>query len=88
MLIVLSCLLFPAGAFAETASGNQVNINTASEEELQTVPGIGKVLSKRIVEFRDEHGPFRKVEDIMKVRGIGEKSFEKIRPYLSVGKAK
>jgi competence protein ComEA len=63
-----------------------VDLNTATAEELTAVPGIGPSLSKRIVEFREQNGPFRRVEDVMKVRGIGEKSFQKIKPYLKVGK--
>ena len=53
---------------------------------LPLVPGIGPALSLRIVEFRERHGPFHRVEDVLKVRGIGEKSFQKIKPYLKVSK--
>jgi comEA protein len=66
----------------------RVDLNRASEVELTRVPGIGPALAKRIVQFRDQHGPFQRVEDIMKVRGIGEKSFLKLRPYLVVQKSK
>jgi competence protein ComEA len=63
-----------------------VDLNTASVAELEAVRGIGPALAKRIVAFRDEHGPFERVEDLLKVRGIGEKSLEKLRPYVRVGK--
>jgi len=51
-----------------------------------TVRGIGETLAKRIVAFREEHGPYSRTEDLMKVQGIGEKSLEKIRPHVTVGK--
>jgi len=65
-----------------------VDVNTASEKDLQSVPGIGPALAKRIVEFRDEHGAFERVDDLLKVRGIGEKSLVKLRPHLTVGKSR
>ena len=65
-----------------------VDLNSAGVEELTSLPGIGDSIAKRIVEFRKEHGPFRRVEDLMKVKGIGERSLEKIRPHVSVGKSK
>ena len=52
------------------------------------VPGIGKSLSQRILAFRDKNGPFQSVDDLLKVQGIGEKSIQKLRPYLTVAKAK
>ena len=78
----------PAAQSAEKQATEPVNVNTATEEELATVRGIGKVLARRIVEFRGQHGPFRKIEDLLKVQGIGEKSFEKLRPYLTVEKSR
>jgi competence protein ComEA len=75
-----------AGAMAAESSEPKVDINKATEKELTTVRGIGEALAKRIVAFREEHGPFRRPEDLMKVQGIGEKSFEKIRPFITVGK--
>lgn len=59
-----------------------VNINTATLEELQTLPGIGPSVSKRIVDYRQKNGAFKKPEDLMNVRGIGEKSFLKLKPLV------
>ena len=65
-----------------------VNINTASAAELDALPGIGAKTAALIVEYRQKNGPFKKVEDLMNVRGIGEKSFLKLKPQLTVGPAK
>ena len=56
-----------------------VNVNSASLEELQRLPGIGPVLARRIVETRSTHGPFRKVEDLLRVSGIGPATLERLR---------
>ena len=65
-----------------------VDLNTADSAALETVPGIGKSLSQRIVAFREKNGPFQSVDDLLKVQGVGEKSIQKLRPYLTVSKAK
>jgi len=61
-----------------------IDLNSASAAELTALPGVGESIARRIVAFRDEHGPFRRVEDVMKVKGIGEKSFQKLKPHLKV----
>ena len=71
---------------ASAAEQGKININSASEIELTKIPGVGPALAKRIIEFREQHGPFRRLEDIMKVRGIGEKSYQKMRAYITVEK--
>ena len=65
-----------------------VNINTASVKELDALPGIGTKTAALIVEYRQKNGPFKKIEELMNVRGIGEKSFLKLKPHLTVGQAK
>jgi competence protein ComEA len=69
---------------ASAAPARQVDLNKASAEELATIPGIGVALAQRIVEFREKEGAFRRVEDLMKVKGIGEKSFQKMQPHVKV----
>lgn len=59
-----------------------VPINTATEEQLDQLPGIGPALAKRIIEYRTEHGPFTSVDDLTKVRGIGPALMEKIRAFV------
>lgn len=65
-----------------------VDVNKATAQELANVPGIGPSIAGRIVEFREKNGPYERLEDLMKVRGIGEKSFQKLRPHLTVTKAR
>ncbi|MGG3893691.1 helix-hairpin-helix domain-containing protein [Geobacillus stearothermophilus] len=65
-------------------NGMQVAINTATEEELMQLPGIGPAKANAIIAYREEHGPFRRVEDLLNVTGIGEKTLEKLKPYLLV----
>ncbi len=60
-----------------------ININTATEQQLATLPGIGPVIAKRIVDYRAKK-PFKKPEDIMNVKGIGLKVFQKIKPFIKV----
>ena len=62
-----------------------VDINTADLEQLQTLKGIGPALAQRIVDFREENGPFRSVEDLLQVKGIGEATLEKFRDHITVG---
>ncbi len=62
----------------------KLNVNTATATELEQLPRIGPVLAERIVEYRQEKGPFQKVEDLTKVKGIGEKTLERIRPYIYI----
>jgi len=61
-----------------------LNINTATVEELQTLPSIGPQMAKRIVQYRKENGDFKTVEDLAEVKGIGEKTLEKMRPFIGV----
>lgn len=61
-----------------------ININTASKEELESLNGIGPVLAQRIIEYREDKGGFKTIEDITKVRGIGAAVYNKIWQYISV----
>jgi competence ComEA-like helix-hairpin-helix protein len=64
-------------------SATPLNINTASREELERLPGIGPALAARIVEHRERHGRFRRAEHLMLVRGISERRFRQLRPHLA-----
>ena len=67
---------------AERAS--LININTASAQELEKLPGVGEVIAERIVAQREQYGPFRRAEHLMMVRGISDRKFRTIRPLIVV----
>lgn len=71
-------------AAAKTTPAAPVNLNTATQAQLETLPGIGAKAAQRILEYRQKNGNFKKVEDLMNVKGIGEKAFLKLKPLLIV----
>jgi len=77
----------PAPSAAAEVSA-PVNLNTATPIELQALPNIGPAAAARIVEYRQKNGGFKKIEDLMNVKGIGEKSFLKLRPLVTVAPPK
>jgi competence protein ComEA len=81
LVLLLATLLFSAFALAA------VNINTATKEELDALPGIGPVKAQAIIDYRTKNGPFKTPEDIMKVRGIKEGEFGKLKGQISVSGA-
>ena len=88
--VTLALLAAPtpaAGAGAEEKIV-KININTAGAEELAALPGIGPSYAKRIVDYREKNGPFKRVEDLLNVQGIGDKTLEKIREKVTVSAGK
>lgn len=77
----------PALAAPAKAPAGKVNLNTATVEQLTSVPGVGPRLAARIVEQRQKSGSFKSVQDILSVKGIGEKSLAKLQTYLTVGES-
>ena len=67
-----------------TSTSSEISINKASLEQLQTLPGIGETKAKDIISYREQNGPFTKLEDITKVSGIGENVFVKIKDYITL----
>lgn len=65
-------------------SDNSVSVNSGSIEDLEQVPGIGPVMAKKIIEYRENTSHFRAIEDLLNVSGIGEKTLEKLRPYIKL----
>jgi len=74
----------PAPAAAKSAPTEKVNLNTATVEQLTALPGVGPTLAARIVEHREKAGPFGAPQELMNVKGIGEKNYEKIEQWLTV----
>lgn len=89
-LVLALALALPLGAAPSRAPRvpqQPVNLNTASVTELMQLPRIGQKTAERIVAFRKQHGGFRRTEEVMNVRGIGEKAFTRLKPFLSLGSA-
>jgi competence protein ComEA len=81
MLLALVVLLVSGVAMAA------LNLNTATREDLVALPGIGPAKAQAIVDYRNQHGPFRTVDELRKVKGIGEKLFLQLKPEVSIGGA-
>lgn len=75
-------------AAAPAATPEKVDVNRATAPELESLPGVGPSLAQRILDYRKEHGPFQRIEDLMNVQGIGEKNFLRIREHVTVGERK
>ena len=73
-----------AAAAAKATASSPVNLNTATQAQLETLPGVGARAAERILEYRQKNGNFKKVEDLMNVKGIGEKAFLKLKPLITV----
>jgi len=76
-------LALAAVPFAASALSGVVNVNTASAEELSLLPGVGPSRARAIIELRQQRGALKRVEDLLEVKGIGESSLAKLKPYLA-----
>ena len=85
-VILLHALAPPAAAQEGSKKPKPpVNLNTASVAELARLPGVGQVIARRIVRHREKSGPFRKVDELLVIRGISQARLEKLRPLVTVG---
>jgi competence protein ComEA len=80
----------PAGSESPSRSGGtlpaaKININTAAADELDTLPGIGAEMAQRIMDYRAANGPFKSIEDIQRVTGIGDATYQKLKDRITVG---
>jgi|SRR5271163_661830 len=86
--LLLAAYAMPIGLLAKKKPpAAPVNLNTATSEELQLVPGIGPATADKILQMRKSYGAFKSVDDLLAIRGIGPKRLEKMRKYLTVAKA-
>ena len=79
-VMVISFLMVPVYIIA----GEKINLNTATLEELTKLKGIGPAYAQRIIDYRQNYGPFEKIEDLMKVKGIGQKTFDANKDIITV----
>jgi competence protein ComEA len=94
VVLMALALTVPVGATQESRKGppaaekatmaSPINLNTATVAQLESLPGIGARIAERIVEYRQKNGSFKKVEELMNVQGVGEKSFLKLKPLITV----
>ena len=96
-LMALTCVMATSAASAQEGASTPkasasaaapLNLNSATSAQLEALPGIGAKMAERIVEYRQKNGSFKKVEDLMNVQGVGEKSFLKLKPLITVAGAK
>jgi competence protein ComEA len=83
-LLAASLPTLPAAAAVPADGKRVVNINTADTAKLSLLPRVGPAVADRIVDYRKQNGPFKATEDLMQVRGIGEKTFALIKPYVAL----
>lgn len=84
LILVLLAVVASAAAAGADGPAGVVNINTAGADQLQLLPRIGPALAQRILDFRDANGPFASVDELVAVRGIGDRSMELLAPYVAV----
>jgi competence protein ComEA len=82
--VLAGALALVAGQEKKEAPARPLDLNQASIEELQKLPGIGPTTAKAIVRFREKSGPFRRVEDLLAIRGITKRKLEQLRPHVRV----
>lgn len=81
ILLLAAWLLVAAGKQPPAAP---INVNTATAEQLQTLPGIGPAMARQIIHYRQRNGPFRRAEELLIVRGMSKKKLARLRPYVRV----
>ncbi|MGH9574697.1 MAG: ComEA family DNA-binding protein [Candidatus Acidiferrales bacterium] len=86
-VLLIAVFAFPTrSAFAKKkAPDHPIDLNAATEKELEELPGVGPTTAKAIVEFREKSGKFKRVDDLLVIRGISEAKLTRIRPYVVIG---
>jgi comEA protein len=80
----IALLTFTVAAAQKKPPAKPIDLNTATIEQLQQLPGIGPATAKAIIQFREKSGPLKRVEDLLAIHGISKARLEKLRPYVSV----
>ena len=84
-LLLLALLFSVAGALAEKQPPSKpIDLNRANAKELQELPGVGAVTAQRIIAMRQKSGPFKRIEDLLAIRGVSQKKLDAMRPYLMI----
>ena len=94
-IVIATLIASPSSSWAQAAKGrgaakakatatDPINLNAATAVQLQTLPGVGASAAQRILDYRQKNGSFKKIEELMNVKGIGEKSFLKLKPLITV----
>lgn len=68
----------------KSVPSKKINVNTATKEELMSLPGVGETTAERIIIYREDHGPFLSIDDLLSVKGIGKKKLERLVPYIII----
>ena len=84
IIIATMCVSAFAADAQSAAPSGVVNINTADAAQLSLLPRVGMKAAQRVVDYRTQHGPFHKATDLMQVKGFGDKTFERINPYITL----
>ena len=84
LILAAISLLAIAAAAQKNPPAKPLDLNTATLEQLEQLPGIGPTTAQAIVQFREKSGPFKRVEDLRAIHGISKSKFEKLRPYVTV----
>ena len=84
LFFIFCCLCGAIGSAQKKPPARPLDLNTATLEQLEQLPGIGPTTAKAIVQFREKSGPFQRVEDLRAIHGISKSRLEKLRPYVTV----
>jgi competence protein ComEA len=83
-VVILTLLLVPSAVSQKKPPAKPIDLNAATLEQLEQLPGVGSSTAKAIIQFREKSGPLKRVEDLLAIHGISQSRLEKLRPYVIV----